>query len=999
MLKTILTCNIQGLISYKFKEKKNLLEDSARENNAFIICLTETHLNKNIKDAEIHIENFVPFRTDRGGGRKGGGVVVYILRDLAPVTATVLSKSNGTVEFSILHIKSHNIIIISIYRPPDCPVRLFAEAIDLIKEKLDELEETGANLVMLGDFNFPNINWQTKNVYGGSVENRQQTQILCDLTDRHCMEQYIQKPTRGKNILDLLFLNNEKLLHHYSVQETILSDHNLIIAHTTLTERNNIADSNTGVSSNQDQDQECFRHLNFFHEQINWEEIQEDLKEMDWSVKMDGLCAQDIYRLFLEETLKVCTKHVPRKKPPPKQKKIPHDRRILMRKRAKLNKQIKCSKNERNKKEMTNKILLIEEQLKDSYKSQHQREEEKAIAAIKTNPKYFYKYANSKANVKAMIGPFISREGVITHDAEEKSNILREQYESVFSDPKQIQVNNQDNQELEEITDIIFDKNDIEKAIKELKDNSSAGPDGFPAIFLRKCASVLCTPLLIIWRASLNEGIVPNLLKQAIIAPIYKGGDRGCPSNYRPIALTSHIVKLFEKVVARAIRQFLDDTNQTNDGQHGFRGGRSCLSQLLEHHDLIIKYLERGSEVDVIYLDFAKAFDKVDHNILLAKLERYGIRGKLLAWIRSFITERTQKVSVEGSLSSESRVVSGVPQGSVLGPLLFLIHITDINIDITSSTVSSFADDTRVSMEIKGGNDFNELQNDLNKLYEWASRNNMFFNGCKFEVLHYRNATAHQTTRKYTAHDGKPIEPKTNLRDLGVNMNDTADFGDHITEISSKARRQMGWVLRSFKTRDAHPMLTLFRSLVVPLLEYCCQLWNPHKVGEIQVLEAVQRTFTSKIAEVKHLNYWQRLEALKLFSLQRRRERYIIIYVWKIIRGLVPNFSDHQNGGILVTETSRRGKLCRIVPLNNRSLVRVQSLREHSFAVMGPRLFNCLPAELREGGETSLRSFKTKLDRFLLTVKDQPPLPHYYQAAPDNSLVQQIYQVHVQNMH
>jgi exonuclease III len=996
VLKTILTCNIHGLNPYKFKEKKNLLEDIARENNTFLISLTETHLNPNIKDAEIHIENFVPLRTDRTGGRKGGGIVVYIRENLAPVTTTILSQSNGTVEFSMLHIQSLNIIVISVYRPPDCSYHHFAEAMDLIKSKLTELDASAPNLVMVGDFNFPNINWHTQNVYGGSLEMRNQAENLFNLADNHCMEQYIEQPTRGNNILDLLFLDNEEFLHHYTVQETILSDHNLIIIHTNLTEEEKITESCEEVTSHPDQ--VSFRQLNFFNEKIDWNKIQEDLNEMDWTAMTDGLQAQEIYRIFVNETLQVCIKHVPLRKLPPKQKRIPQDRRILMRKITKLSKKVHHSRNEHNKKAMTSKILLLEEQLKDSHREEHQREEEAAVGAIKTNPKYFYKYAKSKATVKATIGPFITQDGVIVHNAVEKSNILRKQYESVFSVPKQTLDNYQAVQDIEALTDINFNNESLENAIKELNSTSSAGPDGFPAILLKKCSSILCTPLLILWRASLDEGRVPNSLKQAIIAPIYKGGDRGSPSNYRPIALTSHIVKVFEKVIAKSINRFLVDTNQTNDGQHGFRSGRSCLSQLLEHHDLIIKYLEKGSEVDVVYLDFAKAFDKVDHKILLTKLERYGIWGKLLTWIRSFLTERTQIVSVEGSFSGESRVVSGVPQGSVLGPLLFLIHLTDIDSNITSSTVSSFADDTRVLMEIKDPNDSNELQSDLDKLYAWATENNMFFNGCKFEVLHYSNTAVPEITRRYTSHDGKQIESKINLRDLGVKMNNTGDFSDHLIEIASKARKQMGWVLRTFKTRDTLPMLTLFRSLVVPLLEYCCQLWNPHKVGEIQRLEAVQRTFTSKITDVKHLNYWQRLKALKLYSLQRRRERYTILYVWKIIRGLVPNFRDPQTGGILVTDTGRRGKLCKILPLNSRSLARVQSLRENSFAVMGPRLFNCLPFELREANETSLESFKTKLDEFLLTVKDQPPLPHYYQAAPGNSLVHQIHQMHVQNM-
>ena len=192
---------------------------------------------------------------------------------------------------------------------------------------------------------------------------------------------------------------------------------------------------------------------------------------------------------------------------------------------------------------------------------------------------------------------------------------------------------------------------------------------------------------------------------------------------------------MFEKVIRNHLVRFLDENNKHNLNQHGFRAGRSCLSQLLTHYDRILSLLEKGLNVDTVYLDFAKAFDKVDHSLVLKKLSMLGVRGKILQWIKSFLTSRTQRVMVNGYLSEPAPVISGVPQGSVIGPLLFLILIGDIDQDIATSFVSSFADDTRLSRGLSGVTDASALQTDLEKVYQWAIDNNMVFNAKKFEAL------------------------------------------------------------------------------------------------------------------------------------------------------------------------------------------------------------------------------------------------------------------------
>jgi hypothetical protein len=291
----------------------------------------------------------------------------------------------------------------------------------------------------------------------------------------------------------------------------------------------------------------------------------------------------------------------------------------------------------------------------------------------------------------------------------------------------------------------------------------------------------------LIWRDSLDTGLIPNELKRATIIPIHKGDSRALPKNYRPISLTSHIIKIFERILRTHLVNFLEDNNIMNSNQHGFRAGRSCLSQLIAHYDYIIDCLEEGLNVDVVYLDFAKAFDKVDHGVLLHKLRTMGVGDKVGIWLHSFLSDRTQSVLVNGFLSEQCKVISSVPQGTVLGPILFLAHIADIDSGL-SSRVSSFADDTRISRQISSIIDFELLLFDLQKAYEWQQINNMMLNEKKFETLRYGKNKDIKLNTNYLTPTGQHIESKKKVKDLGVIMNDTANFSDHIEYTCIKVR-------------------------------------------------------------------------------------------------------------------------------------------------------------------------------------------------------------------
>ncbi|CAL4131540.1 unnamed protein product, partial [Meganyctiphanes norvegica] len=248
---------------------------------------------------------------------------------------------------------------------------------------------------------------------------------------------------------------------------------------------------------------------------------------------------------------------------------------------------------------------------------------------------------------------------------------------------------------------------------------------------MKACAEELSTPLYILWRHSLDSGDIASLLKSAVICPILKpGSQRNHPKAYRPVSLASHIIKVFERIIRKALVEYLQEHDLLPENQHGFISGRSTLSQLLIHIEDAIRAYEEGKATDTVYLDFSKAFDKVDHDILCHKLRRLGITGKVGIWIKNFLSGRSQQVSANGLLSDDVPVISGVPQGTVLGPILFIIMISDLGKELVCSITSKYADDTKNTAKITNLNDAEHFQRELDEIvYPWAPANNMCLNG------------------------------------------------------------------------------------------------------------------------------------------------------------------------------------------------------------------------------------------------------------------------------
>ena len=402
---------------------------------------------------------------------------------------------------------------------------------------------------------------------------------------------------------------------------------------------------------------------------------------------------------------------------------------------------------------------------------------------------------------------------------------------------------------------------------------------------LKKCRKELSTPIYHLWRSSLDSGVIPTELLLVLICPVHKGGTRSAPKNYRPVALTSHLIKVFERVVRHALVSHIERHGLLPDGQNGSRAMRSTLTQLLSHWDNILEGLEQGQGVDCVYLDFSKAFDKVETGVLLHKLRDGKVLGKVGCWLAAFLdsSNRQQAVVVNGRISDLSPVISGVPQGRVLGPVLFLLHIADIAREVSQETAtSSYVDDTRANRSIADtATDCQALQDDLAGIYRWAEDVNMVFNSDKFECLRFWPGKTSKPDFTYKFPDGTPIEEKEDLRDLGVQISSDLSFSAHIQNTVSKANQLIGWALRTFRRRSRLVMMTIWKSLVQSKIDYCSQLWSPTDQSSISKLESIARHFTGQIAGLEDQDYWERLKSLRLYSQERRRERYRIIFIYE----------------------------------------------------------------------------------------------------------------------
>jgi ribonuclease P/MRP protein subunit RPP40 len=325
-----------------------------------------------------------------------------------------------------------------------------------------------------------------------------------------------------------------------------------------------------------------------------------------------------------------------------------------------------------------------------------------------------------------------------------------------------------------------------------------------------------------------------------------------------------------ESMIKEKLSLFLDENRVLSSTQHGFTTGRSCLTNLLESLEMWTKALDDGYGLDIVYLDYRKAFDSVPHKRLIEKLKTCGISGNLLRWIENFLTSRTMRVGIRGTFSQLINVLSGVPQGSVLGPVLFLLFVNDLPTWIKDSIIKMFADDTKLWNRIGMESDSSTLQANINRLGDWSQKWLLTFNPAKCKVMH----VGHALQTKYYMNDGSTtteLAPVTAEKDLGVNFTRDLKSSTQCRNSAAKARRIIGMVHRHFRRLGKQDFLLIYKSYIRPHLEYSIQAWSPHLRKDIDTLETVQKAATNLVPELRRYDYETRLEKLGITTLEKRR--------------------------------------------------------------------------------------------------------------------------------
>ena len=338
---------------------------------------------------------------------------------------------------------------------------------------------------------------------------------------------------------------------------------------------------------------------------------------------------------------------------------------------------------------------------------------------VKENPKSFWKYVRSKTQTRSGIGDLKNDNGEWITNDKDKANELNNFFSSVFTKDENDEFPDYSTNIDSTISDIVVTENKVKLLLKQLNVSKSTGPDNFHPRFLKETADNISYPITVIFNKSLSEGILPNEWKLANVTSIFKSGDKTKSSNYRPISITSILCRMLESIIKSAIMEHCKDSNLFTDSQYGFRERRGCILQLLTVFDTWSKYIDADIPVDTVFLDFKKAFDSVPHKRLLYKLERLGVSGNVLKWISSFLSNRQQRVVINGQSSEWTDVSSGVPQGSVLGPLLFIMYVNDLPDEVRSFT-KLFTDDAKLYKDLQNLEDFEMIQDDLNKLCQWT---------------------------------------------------------------------------------------------------------------------------------------------------------------------------------------------------------------------------------------------------------------------------------------
>jgi len=503
------------------------------------------------------------------------------------------------------------------------------------------------------------------------------------------------------------------------------------------------------------------------------------------------------------------------------------------------------------------------------------------------NSKPFYSYLKKCRSNESSSIPKLKYDKKIASTSEEKANCLNNYFESVFTEDDQkgvtpTPVNIPDI----DIRDIAIDYNGVLKLLNDIDIRKSCGPDNISGIMLKTFSIVIYKTLGNLFSYSLKSSTLPTIWKLARIQPVHKKGSKQLPTNYRPISLTCITCKLLEHIVSSHMHSFLKTTDFLTDNQHGFRPHRSCETQLAHTIGHISHLFDLGKSLDIIILDFSKAFDSVNHRKLVSKLRSTGICKQVVLWVKGFLLNRQQYVEVDGHKSLMKPAISGVPQGSVLGPLLFLVYINDLP-SFLSSECRLFADD---ALLYNTADHTDLLQQDLCALELWADCWQMSFNVAKCCYM--------RVGKTLSPHPGyvfgrQALKKVMSHAYLGVELQGNLKWDLHINTITSKATQRLALLRRVLKTADMPTRKIAYYSIVRSTLEFASQVWDPYEKNKIKQLEKIQNQALRFIFNIRgHVSFSELREKTDIPSLKERRKSARFSLFHKCIaEGIEPSFN------------------------------------------------------------------------------------------------------------
>jgi hypothetical protein len=853
--------------------------------------------------------------------RKGGGVAIFY-KNFLKIHNIQFVKEWSAIEALVCDIKfttAETSRFILCYRPPNYNL----EDSFMLCQLLQTFSRVPGSCNIIGDFNLPELNFDSLNIPGNAID-----ALFYESLHDSGFNQLVFEPTRNDNVLDLIFSSDIMFIHNIVIDTPFCNSD-----HATITFTLNISGNYAEPLQN-----------DFNFRKADYNMLEALLSSIDWPIEFSAcVTVDDFYKVFIRILTSLINCHVPKfqrnKKPLPG-----HIKKMYAQKR----KVWKNYKKTRTQEILTNYKTLCNS-IKISILENSEREEDNLISS--NSMKNFYNFVNKRLKSRRKIPSLVDKNKLVSSENDEKSNKFNQYFASVFTNDDGINPHFEIRENSTIFSNVKFDMITVLNALNKLKPTFSVGPDGLCAYFLKKLRYVLAEPIRTIFEISFRTSKIPEIWSSANVIPIFKKGDPSSPENYRPVSLCCVPCKVMECIINEKLTAYLDQHKLLSCKQYGFRKNKSCALQILKCKNYWSKQIDIGESLDVVYIDFSKAFDTVSHKKLVLKLASYGINGLVLSWIKCFLTNRVQRVRVENCLSMPMKVSSGVPQGSVLGPTFFLLYINDLLDVITDSEITLFADDVKIFNQSKN---FDELQTDLNNVSVWAKKWQLKIATDKCVLLHLGHKNPKFVYKLDEIYLSTAIDY---VRDLGVYISNDLSNSAHVNFIKNQATKVSGLIFRSFTSRNTELLVKAFKTYVRPILEYSSTAWNPHLLNDINSLESVQRKFTKRLFDDKTISYENRLNLLGLERLELRRIHFDLIMAYNI---LIKNYENTTEIFTLNRSNTRAKNSCKLQQNFSRL-----NCRKYDFSNRIILPWNSLSDDLILSANSD--QFKTKLKRVNLS--------------------------------